>query len=152
VSGQLVAPAAILRVKSRTISVGIVTTQWVGWYEFRIPVGSSAPHTRVHGVAFQVFCLCPPYKSTDPISTKVMRMPGSNFGWAINHLGCSRGACLYANQQCYLNPLKPSGYYMYHQFNIQQFNVLPTQCVCVSCGSQNKQQLFPYTALTDWFV
>jgi len=23
--------------------------------------------------------------------------------------------------------------------------------VCV-CGSQNKQQLFPYTTLTDWFL
>jgi hypothetical protein len=32
-----------------------------------------------------------------------------------------------------LNPLKPSGYYMYHQFNIQQFYVLPTQCIYVFC-------------------
>ena len=23
---------------------------------------------------------------------------------------------------------------------------------CVLCGSENKQRLFPYTALTDWFV
>jgi hypothetical protein len=23
---------------------------------------------------------------------------------------------------------------------------------CVLCGSQNKQRLFPYTALTDWFL
>jgi len=42
---------------------------------------------------------------------------------------------------------------MYHQFNIQQFYVLPTQCIYVFfCGSQNKQRLFPYTALTDWFL
>jgi hypothetical protein len=27
-----------------------------------------------------------------------------------------------------------------------------TVCLCVLCGSENKQQLFPYTALTDWFV
>ena len=27
-----------------------------------------------------------------------------------------------------------------------------TVCLCVLCGSQNKQRLFPYTALTDWFV
>ena len=27
----------------------------------------------------------------------------------------------------------PSGYYMYHQFNIQQFYVLPTQCIYVFC-------------------
>jgi hypothetical protein len=41
---------------------------------------------------------------------------------------------------------------MYRQFNIQQFYVLPTQLyLCVLCGSQNKQRLFPYTALTGWF-
>jgi len=28
-----------------------------------------------------------------------------------------------------VNPLKTSGHYMYHQFNIQQFCVLPTQCI-----------------------
>jgi len=32
-----------------------------------------------------------------------------------------------------IGPLKPSGYYMYHQFNIQQFYVLPTQCIYVFC-------------------
>ena len=31
------------------------------------------------------------------------------------------------------NPLKPGGYYMYHQFNIQQFYILPTQCIYVFC-------------------
>jgi len=30
-------------------------------------------------------------------------------------------------------PLKPSGYYMYHPFNIQQLYVLPTQCIYVFC-------------------
>ena len=29
--------------------------------------------------------------------------------------------------------LKPSGHYMNHQFNIQQFYVLPTQCIYVFC-------------------
>ena len=33
----------------------------------------------------------------------------------------------------YINPAKPSGHYMYHQFNIQHFNVLPTQCIYVFC-------------------
>jgi len=45
-----------------------------------------------------------------------------------------------------------SGHYMYRQFNTQQFYVLPTVYLCVLCESQNKQRLFPYTALTDWFV
>ena len=29
--------------------------------------------------------------------------------------------------------LQPSGSYVYHQFNIQQFYVLPTQCIHVFC-------------------
>ena len=34
-----------------------------------------------------------------------------------------------------------------------KFYVLPTQCIYVFlCGSENKQRLFPYTALTDWFL
>jgi hypothetical protein len=37
---------------------------------------------------------------------------------------------------------------MYHQFNIHQFYVLSTMHLCVLRGSQNKQRLFPYTALT----
>jgi hypothetical protein len=27
-----------------------------------------------------------------------------------------------------------------------------TVYLCVLCGSQNKQRLFPYTSLTDWFL
>jgi hypothetical protein len=30
-----------------------------------------------------------------------------------------------------INPSKPSGHYMYHQFNIHKLYVLPTQCICV---------------------
>ena len=60
-----------------------------------------------------------------------------------------RAECLYIIQ----GPLMPGGYYMYHRFNIHKFHVLPTQLyLCVLCGSQNKQRLFPYTALTDWFL
>ena len=37
------------------------------------------------------------------------------------------------------------------RFNIQQFYVLPiTLHLCVLCGSQNKQRLFPHTTVTDW--
>jgi hypothetical protein len=52
-----------------------------------------------------------------------------------------------------VNPLKPSGHYMYHQFNITQ--ILRSAHIVylyVLCGSQNKQRLFPYTTLTDWFL
>jgi len=52
-----------------------------------------------------------------------------------------------------LKHLKPFEYFIYRQFNIQQFYVLPhTVYLCVLCGSQNKERLFPYTALTDWFL
>jgi hypothetical protein len=27
-----------------------------------------------------------------------------------------------------------------------------TVCLCVLSGSENKQRLFPYTTLTDWFL
>jgi len=52
-----------------------------------------------------------------------------------------------------INPLQPSGYYTYHQFNIHQFYVLPTQCIYVFCVDlRKKQRLFPYTTLTGWFL
>jgi len=48
-----------------------------------------------------------------------------------------------------LTPYSSAVYYVHHQFNIHQFYVLPTQFVyvCVSCGSENRQRLFPYRAL-----
>ena len=51
-----------------------------------------------------------------------------------------------------INLLKPTGYVMHQQFNIQQFYVLPTLYLCVLCLSENKQRLVPLTALTDWFL
>jgi len=31
-------------------------------------------------------------------------------------------------------------------------NILPTQCIYAFCTDLNEQRLFPYTALTDWFL
>ena len=50
---------------------------------------------------------------------------------------------------CYLldiNLLKPTGYEMHQQFNIQQLYALPTLYLCVLCLSENKQRLVPLTA------
>jgi len=44
------------------------------------------------------------------------------------------------------NLLKPTGHYMYHQFNIQQLYALPTLYLCVLYLSENKQRLVPLTA------
>ena len=46
---------------------------------------------------------------------------------------------------------KPSGYYMYHKVqHLQILRSTHTVYLRVLCGSENKQRLFPYTALTDW--
>jgi len=46
----------------------------------------------------------------------------------------------------YINLLKPTGYVMHQQFNIQQLHALPTLCLCVLYLPQNKQRLVPLTA------
>jgi hypothetical protein len=50
------------------------------------------------------------------------------------------------------DPLKPSVHYIYHQFNIQQFRVLPTQCVCVCVWTSEQTAIISYTTLIDWFL
>jgi len=47
--------------------------------------------------------------------------------------------------------LQLSGHYMYHQFNIQKFYVMPTKSILSCVDLRTKQPLFPYTILTDWF-
>ena len=42
--------------------------------------------------------------------------------------------------------LKPTGYVMHHQFNIQQMYALPTLYLCVLYLSENKQRLVLLTA------
>ena len=46
----------------------------------------------------------------------------------------------------YINLLKPTGYVMHRQFNIQQLYALPTLYLCVLYLSENKQRLVPLTA------
>jgi len=49
--------------------------------------------------------------------------------------------------------LKPSGNYMYHQVdNSEILRPAHTAYLCVLYRSQNKQGLFPYTTLNDWFL
>ena len=45
-----------------------------------------------------------------------------------------------------INLLKPTGYVMHHQFNIQQLYALPTLYLCVLYLPENKQRLVPLTA------
>jgi len=62
------------------------------------------------------------------------------------------GYCIFTGDPKHFNLLKPTGYVMHHQFNIQQLYALPTLYLCVLCLSENKQRLVPLTALTDWFL
>ena len=50
------------------------------------------------------------------------------------------------NIEMVINLLKPTGYVMHHQFNIQQLYVLPTLYLCVLYLSEDKQRLEPLTA------
>ena len=45
-----------------------------------------------------------------------------------------------------VNHVKPTGYVMHQQFNIQQLYALPTLYLCVLYLSENKQRLVPLTA------
>jgi hypothetical protein len=47
---------------------------------------------------------------------------------------------------CAVNLLKPTGYVMHHQFNIQQLYALPTLYLCVLYLTENKRQIVPLTA------
>jgi hypothetical protein len=54
--------------------------------------------------------------------------------------------------ECSVNLLMPSGHYIFYQ--VQQSQILlsaHTMYSCVLCGFENKQRLFPYTALTGRF-
>ena len=52
-----------------------------------------------------------------------------------------------------LHRFKPSGHYMYHQASRSAvLRSARTVYLCVLCGSENRKRLFPYTALTDWFL
>ena len=52
-----------------------------------------------------------------------------------------------------LYSLKPSSCFVHHQVEHSvMLRSVHTVYLCVLCGSQNKQRLFPYTALTDWFL
>ena len=44
-------------------------------------------------------------------------------------------------------------YFMNHQLQHLEIQCSAhTVYLCVLCGCQNKQRLFPHTALTDWFL
>ena len=61
----------------------------------------------------------------------------------------NRTICLNSRCNCEctgeFNLLKPTGYVMHQQFNVQQLYVLPTLHLCVFYLSETKQRLVPLT-------
>jgi hypothetical protein len=57
--------------------------------------------------------------------------------WRLTRYEASYEMCTRRNYGAvitrFADPLKPSCHYMYRQFNIQQFYVLPTRCIYVFC-------------------
>jgi hypothetical protein len=45
-----------------------------------------------------------------------------------------------------------TGFYNRDEVCLLRGTFCPTVYLCVLCGSENKQRLFHYTALTDWFL
>jgi hypothetical protein len=49
--------------------------------------------------------------------------------------------------------LEPRDYFMYRRIqHLESLRSSHTVYLCVLCGSQNKQRVCPYTALTDWIL
>ena len=67
-----------------------------------------------------------PRQSSAPQYTAVLMSAVPGNGMVATHTAW----CNVAN---YRNHVKHRGHYMYRQFNIQQFYVLPTQCIYVFC-------------------
>jgi len=67
--------------------------------------------------------------------------PSKDFLWAMESL-----ITMVYDLTPFFNLLKPTGYMMYHQFNIQQLYILPTLYLCVLYSSENKQRLVPLTS------
>ena len=83
-------------------------------------------------------------KGCEGIGTFVIAVDIATGGWtgAIPDMLRNAGDCNSDTQHKVLgkirfdgsiNPLMPSGHYMYHRFKIQQFYVLPTQCIYAFC-------------------
>jgi len=66
---------------------------------------------------------------------------------------CTPPATLCQSSLTVSKVLKSCGNYMYHQVHLATIlRSAHTVYLCVLCGPENKQRLFPYTTLIDWFV
>ena len=74
--------------------------------------------------------------------------PSSNTALTHAHTSISmlKSVVNFCSRDFLFNLLKPTGYVMHHQFNIQQLYALPTLYLCVLYLSENKQRLVPLTA------
>ena len=79
--------------------------------------------------------------------TVVELPPGKSFFSSVYHSASGPYSLIWPTQSFrVINLIKPTGYVMHHQFNIQQMYALPTLYLCVLYLSENKQRLVPLTA------
>ena len=67
-------------------------------------------------------------------------------GTAVFRVPCLHSAAESFLIDSHFNLLKPTGYVLHQQFDIQQLYALPTLYLCVLYLSENKQRLVPLTA------
>jgi hypothetical protein len=70
-----------------------------------------------------------------------------------NSISASLFLALWRPQGASIIPLKPSGYFIYHQvYQKKNVRVADTVYLRVCYGCQNKQRIFLKTVLTDWVL
>ena len=68
------------------------------------------------------------------VETQTVCRPIPHLHVTISTVQCLQRIVLLEHYQSNLfKPLQPSGHYMYRQFNIKPFYILPTRCIYVFC-------------------
>jgi hypothetical protein len=99
---------------------------------------------------FYLTCCFLPISFLLPIKNKTKTKKQGYFSFFLFFLYYS--LLILISPRTFLNFLKPTGYVMHKQFNIQQLYALSTLYLCVLYLSENKQRLVPHITLTDWVL
>jgi hypothetical protein len=87
--------------------------------------------------SIRLYTLSQPSMQQVQTLTNVLHLPHRNSAWVSNRL------TLAPQSEWKFKLLKPTGYVMHQQSNIQQMYALPTLYLCVLYLSENKQRLVP---------
>ena len=146
---QLCTETQIFALKG-TISTSVPSVE-VNWLALCFVIGKPRVHCPNSGYtddSFSRFSVFPGKLYSNTIIASGLTMPAVS---GIDHCAIHYCIILTCWQRRYIfrsffNLLKPTGYVMHHQFNIQQLYSLPALYLCVLYLSENKQRLVPLTA------